>query len=403
MMKSILDTDLYKASVSYAYWKKYPLSEGTFTFTDRNKEVYDEKFLEELKLEFQKFEYLKITDQELEWAIKKIDYIDPEYWNDFARNFRFEPSKINVWLDKDGHLQINVTDLMYRVTWYEIPILATVSEVRNKYRGYKADINTIISRLDEKIDYANRNQLMFSEFGTRRRFSTNTHEAICKELKEKCPTYCAGTSNMYFAYEFGMTPVGTFPHEWIQLHAAIFGNKRANYLMLQDWIDVYGGNLGTALTDLFSTKSFLHTLTMKQAKLLDGYRIDSGDNFRVANMIIRRLQSFGIDPKTKLIVFSNALDFPRYKEIVDAFRGRVKVSAGIGTNITNDPGIEGYVPANIVMKLSRCRVSKKDAWEPCIKISDDEGKHIGDPRDIEIAKYELHFGELDELNKAWME
>jgi nicotinate phosphoribosyltransferase len=190
--------------------------------------------------------------------------------------------------------------------------------------------------------------------------------------------------------KFGMTPIGTFPHEWVMFHSGVFGYKRANYLSLENWIKVYDGALGTALMDTFTTVSFLRTLTMKQAKLLDGFRQDSGDEIEVGEAVIARLKEFGIDPSSKIIVFSNALDFPRYKKVADYFRGRIKVSAGIGTNITCDPGIESYEKANIVMKLSRCRMSAKDPWEKVIKISDDIGKHMGDAREFEIASYELH-------------
>jgi nicotinate phosphoribosyltransferase len=193
-----------------------------------------------------------------------------------------------------------------------------------------------------------------------------------------------------FAMKYGMVPIGTFPHEWVMFHSGVFGYKRANYLSLEDWITVYDGALGTALIDTFTTRSFLHTLTMKQAKLLDGFRQDSGDEKEVGDAIIARLQEFGIDPRSKVIVFSNALNFPKYKEVADYFRGRVKVSAGIGTNITCDPGIEGYKAANIVMKLSRCRMSAKDPWEKVIKISDDLGKHMGEELEFNIAAHELH-------------
>lgn len=389
MIYSILDTDLYKASTSYADLCLFPLAEGTFTFHDRAGEVYDESFLRELKTELAALAGLQLTESEFEWAVHTIPYIPRPFW-EWLRSFRFEPEKLQVELDSEGHLHIEVTDFLYKVTWYEIPVLATVSELRNRHRGFHADLSTMLSRLDEKIDYANAHQLKFSEFGTRRRYSAASHDAIVARLKERCPDYCAGTSNMYLAMKYNMVPVGTFPHEYIQTHAALFGNKRANYLMLENWIKVYKGSLGTALTDLFGTRSFLRTLTRQQALLLQGYRIDSGDDIEVGEMIIARLQEFGIDPRTKLLVFSNALDFPRYKAIVDHFSGRIQISAGIGTNITCDPGIPGYKAANIVMKLSRCRMSAKDPWEKCIKISDDEGKHIGDPREIDIARYELH-------------
>ena len=389
MILSILDTDLYKFSTSNAYFHLYPLAEGTFKFNDRAAEVYDAAFLSALKEEFEHLGRLRLTDAEFDYITRKIRYINRNYW-EWLRGFHFEPSKIDVSLDKDGHLQIEVTDYLYKVTLYEVPILAIVEELRNRVRGVQADIHKSLEILDAKIELANAEGLSFSEFGTRRRFSSVLHDAIVKELKEKCPKYCAGTSNVYFAMKYDMTPLGTFPHEWVMFHSGVFGYKRANYLSLEDWIKVYDGALGTALIDTFTTKSFLRTLTMKQAKLLDGFRQDSGDEKEVGDAIIARLEEFGIDPKSKVLVFSNALNFPKYKEVADYFRGRIKFSAGIGTNITCDPGIEGYKAANIVMKLSRCRMSYKDPWEKVIKISDDQGKHMGDDKEFEIASYELH-------------
>lgn len=389
MILSILDTDLYKFSTSNAYFHLYPLAEGTFKFQDRAREVYDESFLANFKAELAKLGELQLTDEEFEYISTKVRYISHNYW-EWLRGFRFDPEKIEARLDPEGHLQIEVTDFLYKVTLYEVPILAIVAELRNSYRGVKADIAEALKVLDAKLEIANGNELLFSEFGTRRRFSAELHDAIVKELKEKCPRYCAGTSNVYFAMKYGLTPIGTFPHEWVMFHSGVFGYKRANYLSLEDWIKVYDGALGTALIDTFTTESFLHTLTMKQAKLLDGFRQDSGDEKEVGDAIIARLEEFGIDPKSKVIVFSNALNFPKYKDVADYFRGRVKFSAGIGTNITCDPGIPGYKPANIVMKLSKCRMSAKDPWEKVIKISDDLGKHMGDGKEFEIASYELH-------------
>ena len=389
MILSILDTDLYKFSTSNAYFHLYPLAEGTFKFNDRAKEVYDDAFLSELKKEFAELEKLSLTDEEFSYVTTKVRYINHNYW-EWLRGFRFEAGKIDARLDAEGHLQIEVTDFLYKVTLYEVPILAIVAELRNKVRGNKVDTAKALGILDAKLEMANEHGLLFSEFGTRRRFSSDLHDAIVAELKEKCPKYCAGTSNVYFAMKYDMTPIGTFPHEWVMFHSGVFGYKRANYLSLEDWIKVYDGALGTALIDTFTTRSFLRTLTMKQAKLLDGFRQDSGVEKVVGDAIIARLKEFGIDPATKVIVFSNALNFPKYKEVADYFRGKVKVSAGIGTNITCDPGIPGYKAANIVMKLSRCRMSAKDPWEKVIKISDDLGKHMGDDREFDIASYELH-------------
>lgn len=392
MVLSILDTDLYKFSTSNAYFHLYPLSEGTFRFHDRSGEVYDAAFLSALKDEIARLGELALSPEEFEYATSRIRYISRNYW-EWLKGFRFEPLKVEASLDAEGHLQMEVTDYLYKVTLYEVPLLATVAELRNRYRAVTPDSGEVLRLLDAKIEEAVRHELPFSEFGTRRRFSSDIHELVVSELKEKCPRWCAGTSNVYFAMKYGMTPIGTFPHEWVMFHSGVFGYKRANYLSLEDWIKVYDGALGTALMDTFTTRSFLRTLTMKQAKLLDGFRQDSGDEKEIGDMTIARLEEFGIDPRTKIIVFSNALTFPKYREVADYFRGRIKFSAGIGTNLTCDPGIEGYRPANIVMKLSRCRMSAKDPWEKVIKISDDAGKHMGEDIEFSIASHELHLNE----------
>lgn len=392
MISSIIDTDLYKFSMSNAYFQLYPNAEGTFKFNDRNNEVYDEKFLELLQSEFTRLCQIKMTTEEYMY-VSQIRFLSTNY-TEWLKNFQFELDKIKFWLDDEGHLHIEVTDKMYKVTLYEVPILSIVAECRNKWLGIIIDEQKIISILDKKIDFANEHELYFSEFGSRRRASASSHEAIVKRLKERCPVYCVGTSNVYFAMKYGFKPCGTCAHEWIMFHAGIGGFKTANLTALNDWINVYGGDLGISLIDTYTTASYLHTLTLKQAKLLDGFRQDSGDEIKVGNMIIDKLHEFRIDPTTKTIVFSNALNFEKYYEIAKYFKGRIKVSAGIGTNLTCDLGIEEYKPANIVMKLSKCRYSPRDLWENVIKISDDMGKRMGDSELFDIAAKELHFKEL---------
>lgn len=392
MIYSILDTDLYKFTMSNAYFQLYRDAEGTFTFNDRNNEVYDKRFLEMLKLELAKMCMLRLTEVEYAY-ISAIRFLSTNY-TEWLKGFHFEYDKIQVNLDSEGHLHIEVTDKMYKVTLYEVPILAIVAECRNKWLGVKIDMAKVIDILDKKIDFANEHQLYFAEFGTRRRASAASHEQIVKRLKERCPIYCVGTSNVYFAMKYGMKYSGTCAHEWIMFHAGIGGFKTANLDALNDWIKVYQGDLGISLIDTYTTASYLHTLTMKQAKLLDGFRQDSGDEFKIGNMIIDKLKEFRIDPTSKTIVFSNALDFDKYAEVARYFKGRIKVSAGIGTNITCDLGIEGYKPANIVMKLSKCRYSPRDFWEYVIKISDDLGKHMGMQELFDIAVRELHLKEL---------
>lgn len=391
MIKSILDTDLYKFSVSYAYFNLYPLAEGTFTFTDRRKEKWTgdkaKKLMSMFEVELQKASTLKLFENEKQWCIKNIPYIPATYW-EWLSTFKFDKSKMKWEIDDEGVFNCKVTDKLYKATLYEIMVLATYSEIRNKLIAEEPDKKRVWEIIHDKVRFANRYTIPFSEFGTRRRFSSDVQQLVIAELKNNSQT-CVGTSNVMYAMQYDMKPIGTFPHEWVMFHAAVFGYKRANYMSLEDWIATYRGDLGTALIDTYTTKSFLHTLTKQQALLLSGFRQDSGDEFRIGEMIIERLKELGIDPKTKTIVFSNALDLLKAKRIYDWFEGQCKVSFGIGTNLTCDTGLKDYKPANIVMKLTECRLSEKDDFEKCIKISDDLGKHMGDEAEFTIAAKQL--------------
>ena len=382
-IKSILDTDFYKFSTSYAYMKLYPEAEGTFEFCDRANTVYDKAFLTMINTEFAKLSMLHLLPEEFNFVCNEIRFIPQHYW-EWLTSFRFSFGAIKASLDEEGHLHINVTDKLYRVTLYETPILAIVSECRNKWLGYTFIMDDMLKKLDEKIALSNAHQLKFSEFGMRRRFSYNVQDKVCERLKEKA-TYCTGTSNVHMAMRHGMKVMGTHPHEWFMFHGAEFGYKRANYLALENWVNVYDGDLGIALSDTYTTDVFLKNFSRKHAKLFDGVRHDSGDPYKFVTKVINRYKELGIDPTTKTIVFSNALDFPTYYDIAEYCRGRIRCSAGIGTNLTNDCG---FKPSNIVMKLAKCRMNPRQSWYNTIKLSDDEGKHMGPEKEVEICKHE---------------
>ena len=393
-MNSILDTDLYKFSTSYAYFKLYPKAEGEFVFNDRNQEKWSKEDQKKIYSRFEEsikwLSVYRLTQNEKEWCIKNIPYIPQNYW-EWLATFLFDPKKMKYGFDENGVFQCSATDKLYKVTLYEIAVLSLYSEIRNHLLEDKNNEwphpNEIINRLKAKIDFANTHGIPFSEFGTRRRYSGTFHQGIVETLENESKT-CVGTSNVYLAMTYGMKPIGTFPHEWVMFHGATFGYKRANFLSLEDWIDVYQGDLGTALIDTYTTDSFLNTLTKKQAHLLSGFRQDSGDEIVVGEKILAKLESFGIDPKSKVIVFSNALDFEKAGKIYEHFKDKCKVSFGIGTNLTNDTPVS-WKPANIVMKLMKCRLDENSDWENCIKISDDTGKHMGDSTEINMARLQL--------------
>ena len=384
MIISILDNDLYKFSTSWAYMKLYPEAQGNFTFIDRNSELFTEEFINKLEEEFSKLSKLSLNFTERIYCENSISYIPAVYW-EWLQRFHFDLDKIISWIDNDNHLHIEVTDYLYKATLYEVPILAIVSELISRKRGM-CNISDVIDKLDCKIAIANQYNLKFSEFGTRRRYSFALQDLIVQRLKDKCPVNCVGTSNVYFAMKYDMTPIGTFPHEWIMFHGSIWGYQEANYLGMRDWVRTYDGNLGIFLMDTYTSKVGLRNMSLKFAKLFDGVRCDSGNEREIGNEVIKRYKELGIDPTTKTIVFSNALDFDKYLGIHNYFANRIRVSAGIGTNLTNDTD---FRPSNIVMKLSKCRINKNQEWRNCIKISDDLGKHLGNDKEFEMAKYQL--------------
>ena len=309
IIKSILDTDLYKFTTSYAYIKLFPYAIGTFSFKDRDETVYSDEFLNALKEEFNRLKGVGLTSDELEYMSVNCRFMPRVYW-EWLSSFRFNPEIIEVYLDEERHLHIEVTDYLYKVTLYEVPILAIVSEIKNMFFNQKPLKEEVLAKLATKVELSNSNFMPFSEFGTRRRFSFEVHDWVVDYLK-KHSKYCTGTSNCYLAMKYNMRPMGTHPHEWFMFHGAQFGYKHANYMALENWVNVYDGDLGTALSDTYTSESFLTNFSRKQAKLFDGVRCDSGDELEFVDKLIDRYKELGIDPVTKTIIFSNALDFEK--------------------------------------------------------------------------------------------
>ena len=391
VIKTILDTDLYKFTTSYAYIKLFPYAMGTFTFIDRDDTEYTEGFLEALKSEIHNLSMVQLTSEELEYMASHCRFLPRVYW-EWLSSFRFDPDKIEVGLDEHRHLQMRVTDYLYKVTLYEVPLLAIVSEIRNQFLNRIPDKETLLLRLADKVKLSNDHQMPFSEFGTRRRFSFDVQKLVVAYLKENA-RYCTGTSNCYLAMKYDMRPMGTHPHEWFVFHGAQFGYKHANYMALENWVNVYDGDLGTALSDTYTSDSFLSNFSRKQAKLFDGVRCDSGDEIEFIDRLIDRYKELGIDPTTKTIIFSNALDFGKALQIFEYCKGKIRCSFGIGTNLTNDTG---FPPANIVMKLSRCKMNVNQEWRECVKLSDDMGKHVGSTTEVGACLHELRLSIPDE-------
>ena len=387
IIQSVLDTDLYKFTTSYAYSKLYPRAYGQFRFIDRGKTTYPQGFAEELKKEIQEMSKLALTKDEASFLYRELPYLPPTYI-DFVRGFRFDPEEVKVEQDAEGHLSIIAEGLLYRVTLWETPILALVSELYYKMLGAQPDMEyterTIISKARKLAEHG----ITFSMFGMRRRFSAAIEDRVTELLKEHAAGYLFGTSNVYYAYKYGLRVSGTHPHEWIQFHGAMFGYKMANYMAMEDWINVYDGDLGTVLTDTYTTDVFMRNFSKKHAMLFTSLRHDSGDPLQFTEKVIARYRELRVDPTIKYIIFSDGLDPERAIEIANYCKWRIGASFGIGTNFSNDVG-NGVRPMNIVMKLWKCKMTEKERWNPCVKLSDVDGKHTGEPEEIELAQRTL--------------
>ncbi len=382
IIRSILDTDLYKFTTSYAYSKLFPRAFGEFEFVDRNNLHFPAGFDKLVRRELESMADLFLTKEEELFLKNKLPYLPPTYI-DFLKGYRFDPAEVEVEMT-DGKLTIRSSGLLYRITFWETPILAIVSELYFKEMGVTPDVEYMERRLIEKATLMREHGIVFSLFGMRRRFSFGVEDRITELLKLHSGSNFFGTSNVYLAYKHNLNPSGTHPHEWVQFHGSIYGYKMANYMAMENWINVYDGDLGTVLTDTFTTDVFLRNFSKKHAALFTSLRQDSGDPFAFTDKAIRRYEELRINPKLKYIVFSDSLDVEKALKIKNYCGDKIGASFGIGTNLTNDVGNEN-VPLNIVMKLFRCKMTEKESWQHCIKLSDVDGKHTGSPDEIKLA------------------
>lgn len=380
IINSLLDTDLYKFTTGYAYAKLFPYAFGHFKFIDRNRRVYPEGFDVLLRQEIESMSQITLSEDEASFISSRMPYIPPTHI-DMLRGFRFHPDELSIRLDEEGHLEIDAIGPLYRVTLWETPILALVSQLYYNQQGIQPDGETR-QRAIEKAKRLEAEGLNFSLFGMRRRFSYDVEDEITRIMQEYAPQHFFGTSNVHFAHKYGLNVSGTHPHEWIQFHGATYGYKMANYMAMENWINVYDGDLGTVLTDTYTTDVFFSNFSKKHALLYTSLRHDSGSPFEFVEKAITRYKELKVDPKIKYIIFSDGLDVERAIEIKNYCSDRIRCSFGIGTNLTNDTGAE---PANIVMKLWRCKMTEKEPWRACVKLSDAMGKYTGDVSEIDLA------------------
>jgi nicotinate phosphoribosyltransferase len=382
-LPSILDNDFYKFTMQNGVVKLFPRARARYYFINRGKHAFPPGFEKALRDSIDSMASLKLSKTEKDWLAATCTYLDPAYL-DFLEGYCYDPSEVTV-KQEGGQLEVYVEGLWYRTILWEVPLLSLISE--NFYKLTKANRRSdeeVIQETRKKMEEYNALDVTIAEFGTRRRYSFDTHRLVVETLKKYGKTF-VGTSNVYLAMTNQIRPIGTHAHEWFMFHAAKYGFKMANALALEHWVDVYRGDLGIALSDTFTTDEFFEIFDKKFAKLFDGVRHDSGDPLIFAQKTIDHYKSLGIDSRTKTIIFSDGLNVEKVERIASFCRGKIGMSFGIGTNFTNDFGPK---PMNIVIKMSEA-LPENQPWIPVIKLSDERGKYSGEPDVIAFAKHTL--------------
>jgi nicotinate phosphoribosyltransferase len=385
---SFLDDDLYKFSMCLVTVQLFPNYKVRYKFINRGGTIWPKGMAEKLRERIIRLSEEAILTKDESDYLSNIRYYNPFFvW--YLEKFRFDPNEV--------HITDNIDDSYIEGYWrttilWECRILSMISELYYEMTGQLLPERSVLTKINMSKGWEfYKNDIKFADFGTRRRFSFDNHDYVIEDLMKSAQKCLVGTSNVYFAKKYGITPIGTMAHEMVMFHAALYGYHEANKNTLDSWIKVYKGDLGVTLPDTFGTENFLKDFDIYYAKLFDGCRQDSGKPISIGHKILDHYNFLKLDEhiiKSKTIVFSDNLNsIQKVLDIENEFKGKIRTSYGIGTFLTND--IPNIKPLNMVIKLSDVLVG--DKWIPTIKLSDDEGKNTGNAEMIDLAKKVLSF------------
>jgi nicotinate phosphoribosyltransferase len=394
IITSLLDTDLYKFTMMQVVLHQFPGAQVEYQFKCRNPGINLAPYAAEIREEIRSLCTLRFSDSELAY-LRGMRFIKSDFV-DFLGLFRLNEKYITITPQPNGELDICVQGPWLHTILFEIPVLAIVNEVYFRNTQKMPRLQDGRQRLDAKIDLLHADglaDLKIADYGTRRRFSKAWHEEVLRVLAAKLGTSTqsgqfAGTSNVLFAMKLGFTPLGTMAHEYLQAAQALGPRLRDSQIFaFESWAREYRGDLGIALSDVYGMSAFLRDFDMYFCKLFDGARHDSGDPFDWGERMIAHYAGNRVDPKTKILIFSDGLTVPRTIALYQRFRGRCQLAFGIGTNLTNDLGdAPAHVPLQIVMKLVKCN------GQPVAKLSDTPSKNM-----CEDEKYLAYLRQVFEI------
>lgn len=382
VITSLLDNDLYKFTMLQAALHNFPEATGEYKLIVRSKGVDLRPYYKDIEREINHLCDLRFTKDELDY-LESIPFFKKDFI-DYLEDLKLKTKGFDLALSADrGCLKLRYSGSVIQKILFEVPLMAIISEVYLKDKTTKDQAYSIgLKKLDRKIEKIKElnskdpsNKVKFADFGTRRRFSSDWHSSVVERLTDQLPSNFVGTSNLMLAKKYNLKPIGTMAHEWIQMGQGLGKTQLRNSqkYMFETWVKEYRGDLGIALTDTISSKAFLKDFDLYFSKLFDGCRHDSGCPYTWGDSIINHYLSYRIDPSTKTLVFSDGLDFDKMINLESYFKKRIKTSYGIGTNITNDVGVD---PLSMVIKLVGVN------GNPVAKISDEPAKAICEDEDF---------------------
>ncbi len=372
IIESLLDTDLYKFSMMQVVLHHYPAARVEYRFKCRNPGIDLVPYIAEIREELAALCTLRFSSEELDYLAAmrfiKSDFVD------FLGLFQLNAKYVTIAPAEagNGEIEIRIKGPWLHTILFEVPLLAIVNEVyfRNTQPGH--DLAEGRRRLQAKIALLHGTpgyeQCHIADYGTRRRYSRTWHEEVLIALRDGLGSQLAGTSNVWYAWKLGLVPLGTLAHEYLQAHQALGPRLRDSQVAaLETWAKEYRGDLGIALSDVYGLNAFLRDFDMYFCKLFDGARHDSGDPFDWGERMLAHYRANRVDPRSKVLVFSDGLDIPKVMQLYEHFRGRCLLAFGVGTNLSNDTG---PTPLNIVIKMIRCNDQQ------VAKLSDSPGKNM---------------------------
>lgn len=393
ILRSMLDEDLYKITMGQVVFHHFPRVRVSYVFTNRGKTPFPEGFAAELQNQLHLMAKLRMTKEEKQY-LHTIKFLRPTYI-EWLYNYQFDPSEVSV-IQNGDQLHIYIEGYWFRTIFWEVRLMALISELYFILTGQVLpNYDDFEARTDKKGEILAKYGCQFMDFGTRRRYSYESQDGAVRRLHAY--RGFLGTSNVHLAMKYNVKAHGTYAHECIMAMSAKYGVRGANLVWMKLWAEHFEGNLGTALTDTYTTGLFLKDFGTYEARLFDGVRHDSGSPYQWGDYkILPHYTKLGIDYSQKRLVFSDNLKVAEVDQLMVGkswnfvplavkYQNIAKPIGGIGTFFTNDCGV---TPLNMVIKVNT--VDFGEGPRQVVKISDEEGKYTGDPKTVQRALEEIN-------------